>query len=143
MTSNDAFLIVVGVDGSPQSLTALQWAVTEARLRHGRVRMITSWYYPPRASPGMDVMGDSSERAAERIQADALRTVAAEGVDVIGQVVQGTPASALLDSASDADLLIVGSRGHGGFSGLLLGSVSTQVVHHARCPVLVIRPRAS
>jgi nucleotide-binding universal stress UspA family protein len=144
MTGNDAFLIVVGVDGSEQSLTALQWAVTEARLRHGRVRIITAWYYPPRVSPGADdFIGESSEQAAEQIQDDALKTVADEDVDVTAQVVQGPPASALLDTASGADLLIVGSRGHGGFTGLLLGSVSTQVVHHARCPVLVIRPHTS
>lgn len=144
MTSSEAFLIVVGVDGSEQSLTALQWAITEARLRHGQVRVVTAWYYPPMASTvGYGIIDDSFKQAAEQVQTDALKAIADEGVDVTGQVVENSPASALLDAATDADLLIVGSRGHGGFTGLLLGSVSAQVIHHARCPVLIVRPKAS
>ncbi|TFC10362.1 universal stress protein [Cryobacterium algoritolerans] len=140
MEHESSFLVVVGVDGSPESVTALRWAVDEARVRHGRVRLITSWSYPPRT---IDIDGgfidDRSERGAERMQASALAAVPSEGVDVTGHVVQGPPASVLLDAAAPADLLIVGSRGLGGFSGLLLGSVSSQLVHHASCPVLVIR----
>ncbi|MBG6058115.1 nucleotide-binding universal stress UspA family protein [Cryobacterium sp. MP_M5] len=140
MDNERSFLVVVGVDGSPESIAALRWAVDEARLRHGRVRPITSWSYPPRTA---DVEGeyidDRSERGAERIQAVALDAVPFEGVDVTGHIVQGPPASVLLDAANGADLLVVGSRGLGGFSGLLLGSVSNQLVHHAPCPVLVIR----
>lgn len=140
MDTASSFLVVVGVDGSPESISALRWAVEEARLRNGRARLITSWSYPPRTG---DVNGeyidDRSERGAERIQAIALDAVPSEGVDVTGHVVQGPPASVLLAAAVGADLLIVGSRGLGGFSGLLLGSVSNQLVHRARCPVLVIR----
>ncbi|MHB1172934.1 MAG: universal stress protein [Lacisediminihabitans sp.] len=144
MTSSDAFLIVVGVDGSEQSLAALQWAIAEARLRHGRVRLITAWYYPPMASEiGDGVIDDSFEQAAEQVQAAALKVVADGGVPVSGQVVQNSPAAALLDASRDADLLVVGSRGHGGFTGLLLGSVSAQVIHHAECPVLIVRPKPS
>lgn len=145
MTGSEAFLIVVGMDGSDQSMAALRWAITEARLRHGQVRLITSWNYPPMATTIAEgIIDDSFKQAAEQDQADALKTVADDGVDVTGQVVQHySPAGALLDAAKDADLLIVGSRGHGGFASLLLGSVSTQVAHHASCPVLIVRPKPS
>ncbi|MEO5779800.1 MAG: universal stress protein [Arthrobacter oryzae] len=140
MNAAGAFLIVVGLDGSEQSLSALQWAVEEARLRHGNVRVITAWHYPPVPSTIEDSGLNDSFHAAEHIQANALKTVSGDGVDIAGQVIRGSPAPALLDAAKDADLLIVGSRGQGGFAGLNLGSVSAQVSHHALCPVLIVRP---
>ena len=143
MDATGTFLIVVGVDGSEQSLAALHWAVDEARLRHGTVRLITAWHYPPVPSTVEDSGSNDSFHAAERVQADALKTVDAEGVDIKGVLVRESPATALLDAAKDADLLVVGSRGHGGFAGLLLGSTSSQVAHHAPCPVLVVRPGSS
>ncbi len=140
MQNGSSFLVAVGVDGSPESISALRWAIGEARLRHGRVRMITSWSYPPRTNDiDGEFIDDRSERGAERIQAIALDAVPSDGVEVSGHLVQGPPASVLLDAAHGVNLLVVGSRGLGGFSGLLLGSVSNQVVHHAACPVLVIR----
>lgn len=143
MDAAGAFLIVVGVDGSEQSLAALRWAVDEARLRHGKVRAITAWHYPPVPSTVEDGGSNDSFHAAERVQADALKALAAESMDIEGMLVRDFPAMALLEAAKDADLLIVGSRGHGGFSGLLLGSVSSQVAHHAPCPVLIVRPRSA
>ena len=86
------------------------------------------------------VIDDTFKNDAEQALAKALRIVADEGVPVTGTVAENSPATALLDAAKDADLVIVGSRGHGGFASLLLGSVSSQVVHHAHCPVLVVRP---
>jgi nucleotide-binding universal stress UspA family protein len=143
MTSSTPFVIVVGVDGSAQSLAALEWAITEARLRQGRIRLITAWYYPPLASTvGDGIIDDTFRKAAEQAHADALKTVTDAGVAVTGQIVENSPAAALLAAAADADLLIVGSRGHGGFTGLLLGSVSAHVVHHSPCPVLIVRPKA-
>lgn len=141
MDANRTFLIVVGVDGSEQSLAALHWAVDEARMRHGKVLLITAWHYPPVPSTVEDSGTADSFHAAERVQANALKAVAAEGVDIEGTLVRDSAATALLEAAKDANLLIVGSRGHGGFAGLHLGSVSGQVVHHAECPVLVVRPR--
>ena len=143
MDATGTFLIVVGVDGSEQSLAALGWAVDEARVRHGQVRLITAWHYPPVPSTVEDSGSNDSFHAAERVQADALETVAAEGLDITGQLVRDAPATALMDAAKDADLVIVRSRGHGGFAGLLLGSVSSQLAHHAPCPVLIVRPRSS
>lgn len=143
MTGRDSFVVVVGVDGSEQSLAALEWAITEARLRQGRIRVITAWYYPPLASEvGDGVIDESFKQAAEQVQARALSAVADAGVPATGQVVENSPATALLHAAGDADLLVVGSRGHGAFTGLRLGSVSSQVAHHAPCPVLIVRPGA-
>lgn len=140
MSGDDTFQIVVGVDGSPQSLNALQWAVTEARLRRGRVQAVTAWSYPTMTdAAGLFVDYESFEQAARQVQAEALETVADEGIQLSTRIVQGPPAAVLLEAATGADLLVVGSRGHGGFTGLLLGSVSNQVVHHASCPVLIIR----
>lgn len=143
MNAHSTFLIVAGVDGSEQSQAAFQWAVDEARLRHGKVRAITAWHYPPVPSTVEDRGSNDSLHVAERVQAEALKAVAAEGVDIEGMLVRDSAASALLDAAKDADLLVVGSRGHGGFAGLRLGSVSSQLVHHAPCPVLVVRPSSA
>jgi nucleotide-binding universal stress UspA family protein len=143
MTSSDSFLIVVGVDGSPSSMTAVDWAVTEARLRNGRIRLVSAWYYPPLASEvGDGLIDDTFKNSAEQTLAEALGMVADQGIPVSGTVVENSPATALLDAAKDADLVIVGSRGHGGLASILLGSVSSQVVHHAHCPVLVVRSKA-
>ena len=141
MNANGTFQVVVGVDGSEQSLSALHWAVDEARLRHGQVRIITAWHYPPVPSTVEDSGMNDSLHAAERIQADALQTVNAEGVQIEKITARTLPAEALLDASKDADLVVVGSRGHGGFASLLLGSVSSQIAHHASCPVLIVRPK--
>lgn len=140
MSSSHQFEIVVGLDGAAPSLAALEWAVTEARLRGGRVRVVTGWQNPA-PDFGMDNplwTGAVFEQDAQMIQDKALKSANYDGVPLSGEVVQGPTASTLLAAAKDADLLIVGSRGRGGFAGLLLGSVSTQIVHHATCPVLII-----
>lgn len=153
MTSNSPFTIVVGVDGSEDSQSALDWAVDEARHRNGRLRLITVWakqpmaWYPAvleTAAGGIAVVKSPEEDAAA-LQAQALKSVAETGVAASGTLIHShSPASAILDAAQEADLVVVGSRGHGGFSGLRLGSVSHQVVNHAAVPVLVVpsKPRA-
>ncbi|VEH41169.1 Universal stress protein Rv1996/MT2052 [Kocuria rosea] len=143
MNAAETFRIVVGVDGSPESLRALEWAVTEARLRHGQVHVVTAWQHPSIVAGDDDLEWDLTryEARARHLQEDALRSVHAEQEDITGEVVQGQAATVLVEASAEADLLIVGSHGYGGFTGLLLGSVSTQVVRHARCPVLVVRPR--
>lgn len=137
------FRIAVGVDGSAESRFALEWAVTEARLRHGQIRAVTAWEHPPETA-GMEAMiwdPDISEPTARRVQTDTSKAADTEGVNVTGDVIQGPTVTVLVKASKDADLLVVGSRGHGGFTGVLLGSVSTQVVHHAACTVLVVRTR--
>lgn len=135
--------VVVGVDGSACSLAALHWAVAEARLRRTKVRVVHAWAYPPVSTyheaahaldvPFAEVAGETLRRAV----ADA--GVDDEDVEIEQVVVEGPAASALLEAAKDASLLVVGSRGLGGFAGLLLGSVSQQCAHHARCPVVIVR----
>ncbi len=134
--------IVVGVDGSESSMAALRWAIRQARLTGSSVDAVTTWQVPscyglaPIADGGMDFAGE-----AKKILAEALDEVAGadSGMVIRPSVVEGHPADALVWTARGADLLVVGSRGHGGFAAALLGSVSHYCVQHASCPVLVIR----
>jgi nucleotide-binding universal stress UspA family protein len=142
-TSSGSPLIVVGVDGSACSREALRFAVEEARLRHARVRIVTAWAVPTTAyagmfSPGLEPTLFEENAAAESRKAlDSARELAPELA--IDATTPNGPASAeLISAAGDAALLVVGSRGHGGFAGLLLGSVSQQLAQHAPCPVVII-----
>jgi nucleotide-binding universal stress UspA family protein len=134
--------IVVGVDGSPSSTKALHWAVRQAKLTGAEVEAVTVWSYP--SGYGMAPVGDEMvdfEGNAGKILAEALAGVSsiAPGVTIKSSVVEGHAADVLVRAAKGADLLVVGSRGHGGFAGMLLGSVSQHCAQHASCPVLVIR----
>jgi nucleotide-binding universal stress UspA family protein len=139
--------IVVGIDGSPASKETLQWAVAEAKLRGAALRVVHAWAFPyVAAGPGLDPildgqMIDDIRRNAEELVERELSELgdAAAGVDVERAVVEGAPASALIEAAKGCDLLVVGSRGHGGFAGMLLGSVSQQLSHHAPCPLVIVR----
>jgi nucleotide-binding universal stress UspA family protein len=145
--------IVVGVDASEGANAALRWAIAEARLRETRLRAIYAWTltYPQVEGYGylvgtLDALpaGGMSDqrRAAEQVleRATARLEPEAAGVDIERHVVEGPAADALVDAAAEADLLVVGSRGHGGFVGLLLGSVSQQCAHRASCPVVIVPP---
>jgi nucleotide-binding universal stress UspA family protein len=142
MGGDGGFRIVAGVDGAAPRL-ALEWAVTEARLRHGQVRAVTAWEVPP-VVVGMERLirdPDAFPQAARRLQNEALKRVDSEGMTVTGDVVQGNASTVLLRAAENADLVVVGSRGFGGFTGLLPRYVSMQVLHHLPCPVLMVRTR--
>lgn len=156
--------IVVGVDGSQGSDSALGWALAEARLREVPVHAVLAWQFQPGwgdtgmgsmfpmgYSPGSgmvpsglpdpaaavsDVLDAAIGRATAR-DADNRR----EPVALTQEVVEGHAAEVLLDAVTDSDLMVIGSRGHGGFVGALLGSVSQHVVSHARCPVVVVPDR--
>jgi nucleotide-binding universal stress UspA family protein len=133
-------LIVVGVDGSENSGQALRWALEEARLRHARVRVVHAWWIYPMLVDEMEAQ-HLTDDASGAVQKFVTETLGEEhDVEVEAVAVQGQQASAaLVDAAKDAELLVVGSRGAGGFSSLLLGSVSQQCAHHAPCPVAIVR----
>ncbi|MBS3941421.1 MAG: universal stress protein [Actinobacteria bacterium] len=143
--------IVVGVDGSPASRQALSWAAGEAALRGAVLDVVhvhdpTPVYEVYRYPYGLPTAVDQ-ERHDEEMERYAVKLLA-EMVGELDQrlhtrveqrvIVSPRPARALLEHAAGADLLVLGSRGHGGFAGLLLGSVSNQCVHHATCPVVVV-----
>lgn len=140
--------IVVGVDGSPGSKAALRWALAEARLRGTALEAVHAWM-PPYVAAGLGlapVIDEEYLRAHREKAEEMLDTVLAEvadeakGVDVRRVVAEGPAAQVLVERAAGADLLVVGSRGLGGFAGLLLGSVGQQCAHHAPCPVVIVRP---
>ena len=139
--------IVAGVDGSPGSREALRWALAEARLRQTPLQVVYAWEFPHLpVGPGIapPITADTVSRLREAAE-DVLDTALAEtgdeleGVEIRRAVVEGPAASVLVEAAEGADLLVVGSRGLGGFRGLLLGSVSQQCAHHASCPVVIVR----
>jgi nucleotide-binding universal stress UspA family protein len=141
--------IVVGVDGSEGSTHALTWAATEARLRGALLTVVHAWH-PPYVGGGYPLVPaiydlELYEKSAQQVLDEAVDAVDPSGLTggVAGQLVEGGAASALLAATQDADLVVVGARGVGGFLGLLIGSVSTQVTHHASCPVVVVPVRAT
>jgi len=136
--------IVVGVDGSPGSVNALAFALGEARVRNADVKAVMAWHIPLAVygnglAPAM-VGPEEFEKGAQAALEQALEeaSVAQSGVSVTSVVREGQAADVLVEEARDADLLVVGSRGLGGFRGLLLGSVSQQCAHHAACPVAIV-----
>lgn len=132
--------VVVGVDGSANSGRALETAAAEARLRGAPLKVVHA-YETTRfvvTEPHRDAA--TLQSAAQEVLDHALAKLPAkEGLDLEGVVIAGEPAQVLIDASDGASLLVVGTRGLGGFTGLLLGSVSTKCVHHAHCPVLVAR----
>jgi nucleotide-binding universal stress UspA family protein len=141
--------IVVGVDGSPSSRAALAWAVRQAQITGATVNAVIAWHYPamlggaPFAPIGPLYAKDYGEYAAQALNGAVLETMPQDGpVEISSMVREGNPAQVLLEASSDADLLVVGSRGHGGFAEALLGSVSQACVQHARCPVVIVREPA-
>lgn len=157
--------VVVGVDGSTGAKHALRWALDEARLRKAPLRAVHAWMfgyiggsvegYPywggsigAYASLGVDLQ--DLHRAAEDLLERAIADAGADAddieIEIDRQVIQGAAAEVLVGAVTSDDLLVVGSRGHGGFADVLLGSVSQQCVHHALCPVVVVhapKPAAS
>jgi nucleotide-binding universal stress UspA family protein len=145
--------IVVGVDGSDESRAALAWALEEGRLRQAPVLAIHAWELPVVATatglvpPSVEVVGDVTElrQGAADLVETMVREVAGDAADieVTPLAVDDKPVNALLDAAekNDAQMIVVGSHGHGGFVALLIGSTSDQVARHATCPVVIHRQR--
>lgn len=141
--------VVVGVDGSPGSELALRFAVQEARQRGARLRVVTAWHMPAMVNGGgfapvsvYPIAPAEFEESAMKGLENSLAALADEvaGLDVEQVIEQGQASEVLVEQAEGAELLVVGTRGHGGFAGLLLGSVSQQCTHHAHCPVVIVPP---
>lgn len=140
--------IVVGVEGSGGAKAALKWAIQEAKIRHATVVVVTSYspsYVP--VSPDftyIPVDNFNVEEEVERMQKNFTQEVVAEAngedVPIVYIRKKGSPADTLMEMAEGADMLVVGSRGRGGFRGLLLGSVSQQIAHYGCCPIVIVRP---
>lgn len=135
--------VVAGVDASEQSREAAIWAAHEAALHQVGLTLVHTVLPPAAASsfgPGMPIGLDAMDEVITRATAELESIAAAMPVgDVRTKVEIGSPSGALLEASEEAELVVIGSRGHGGFAGLLLGSVSTQVAAHAACPVVVVR----
>jgi nucleotide-binding universal stress UspA family protein len=143
-------VIVVGVDHSEGAKAALRFALEEATLRQATLRVVHAWQYAYIGATGLEgtypaLGGDIKEHrdAAEKdLDATLRESIPETGtVEVERRLVEDRPAAALVDESRGADMIVVGSRGHGGFAGLLLGSVSQQVAHHAACPVVIVHQK--
>jgi nucleotide-binding universal stress UspA family protein len=141
-------VIVVGVDRSAGAHAALRFALEEARLRQATLRVVHAWQFGYIGATGLEgwvpaAGGDLEDfrRGAEASLDQTLQEIGidTEGVTIERRAEEGRAATVLIDESQGADLLVVGSRGHGGFAQLLLGSVSQQCAQHASCPVVVVR----
>ena len=137
--------ILVGVDGSRHSGAALDWALREAGIRHEPLTVIavqvvptSGWGGSVRYPEDQASRADAQKAVQETVDKAAAQLGDAAPRSITVQAILGQPAEQLIETAKDADLLVVGSRGTGGFTRLLLGSVSTQVSQHAHCPVVIV-----
>lgn len=136
--------IVVGVDGSEPSKRALAWAARQAKLTSLPLEVLITWELPATygwAAPlpeGMDLEADSRAVVAETI-AEVVGLEAAGHLDLTVTVIEGHPAPVLLKESETAGLVVVGCRGHGSFTGMLLGSVGQHLAAHSHCPVVIVR----
>ncbi|AOS62830.1 universal stress protein [Actinoalloteichus hymeniacidonis] len=140
--------IVVGVDGSPSSAAALDWVVAQSEALRRPVRAVSAWHFVPMAAGPATVLVDPDNLRQEHI--DRLHEMVAEAkqqavgeIDIRQEVIEGPPATVLLDASRDAAVLVLGSHGHGRAYSSIVGSVSAACIRHARCPVIVIPPGAA
>jgi nucleotide-binding universal stress UspA family protein len=138
--------VVVGVDGSAESVEALRWAATYAAATGATINAVLSWHYP--AAAGVAPAGIAPKPISDEVRASMQEALDKALTDVFGaaspqnvhaKITYGHPAVVLVDESHDADLLVVGNRGHGAFTGMLTGSVSMHCVNNAHCPVVVVR----
>jgi nucleotide-binding universal stress UspA family protein len=139
--------VVVGVDGSAESIAALKWAASYATATGAHVRAVIAWHFP--AAVGSAPIGVAPKPVSDEVRESMIKSVhdaiAEAGIapDLVDVGVEyGHPAQVLVDQSAKADLLVVGSHGHGKFTGMLVGSVSIHCVTHAACPVLVARAKS-
>jgi len=141
-------LVVVGVDGSPESVGALRWAAEYATAIGATIKAVLSWHYPAAAGPAP--VGVAPQAISDEVRANMQLALDQAVADVYGattpknvqtEVAYGHPSQVLVEESKSADLLVVGNRGHGSFTGMLVGSVSIHCVTNAACPVVVVRGR--
>ena len=135
--------IVVGTDGSEASLEAVKWAAREAKAHSAQLEIIHAWTIPsfgdPMAMMPIQLPIEDFIKQAEVVRDHAIRLAKEQGAsEVNGIVVRGSAAEHLITASKTASKVVVGTRGHGGFVGLLLGSVAQQVATHSKCPVVVV-----
>jgi nucleotide-binding universal stress UspA family protein len=140
--------IIVGADGSGHSQRALEWAMREAAIRHAPLTVLTVTEAIASYSGKPVIYPDDAERteaARQAVQAETDRVLAGlqgpQPESVTVTAVHGFPAEELISAGRDADMMVLGSRGAGGFTRLIMGSVASQVTHHAPCPVLIVPPK--
>lgn len=137
--------IVVGTDGSPSSIAALRWAARQAELTGAALEVLMTWEWPVTFAWSMVPNGNDPGGDCEKALDEVLVPIRASHPDlpIRANVIEGHPAPILIKASHGADLLVLGSRGHGAFTGMLLGSVSEHCVSNAHCPVLVVRDGGS
>lgn len=139
-------MVVVGVDGSGSSSDAIRWAVDEALLRKTKVQAVYAWQSPlvtgfQSIPPDLLDTEALDRHAREIVEAAVVEAGNVSGdVDIESRAIEGLPAKVLIEASRDAELLVLGSRGYGGFHEFLVGSVGQQCVQHAVCPVVIVRP---
>ncbi len=145
VTGRIAGQVVVGIDDSEGARDALRWAADVAKWRNWTLHIVHTWHVHYPVAPFSPDLGtiehavvEAAEATCKKIEAEVLG--ADHGLDIRRTIVEGSPAHILISASESADLLVVGSRGHGGFASLALGSVGQACVHHAHCPVLIVRP---
>jgi nucleotide-binding universal stress UspA family protein len=143
-------IIVVGVDHSAGARAALAFAHEEAQLRNAALRAVHAWQFGSIGYNGYEMTSPAIGGDIQKLRAAAAAALEqtlieaipdAGAVEIEQRLVEGAPGAVLVDESRDASLLVVGSRGHGGFAQLLLGSVSQQCAHHAECPVVIVRSK--
>lgn len=141
MAKDEASRIVVGVDGSASSNKALEWAATQAEKTGAALEIVTSWQWPQSYGVPLPLTEDFDPAAvAKQVNSAAFDLVRKDhsGVEVRSSIAEGHAGQVLTEMSADADMLVVGSRGHSEIVGLLLGSTSEYCVAHGQCPVVVL-----
>lgn len=138
--------IIVGIDDSANAQHVLDWATREAGIQHAELTvltvvptMVSQWTGQPLHYTGAEESVEKAQQAAQdKVAKSTSDSAGPQPSSITVKAFEGSPAQALIEASSGADLVVVGARGIGGFASLMLGSVSTQVVHHAACPVVIV-----
>lgn len=146
MNEPERIEIAVGVDGSASSLQAVRWATAEATRLGGTLRIVHAWLWPSMYVPdGASAIGDPVTAEAQRLlhEAAALAASQSPGLHIDTDLIPGAPRIVLTVASHEADMFVLGNRGRGGFTGMLMGSMAAAIAHRASCPVVIVRGKAT